>query len=158
MSYPRRFIDLLVGNSTNDRVSVSSYGILLNYLNLKKKLSDPPYSYEFTSSTLNGTTAEVIARLLHRYMSIGFDLPSSATMMSADLRGRFSFIASDLKKSVMVAVKHGEPVIAFKNEDGCYLTMDVRALRGRNPGEVYFLNDGELALATSSGELTIHDA
>lgn len=142
---------------SDDRVFVVHNGVIDNYAEFKKKLSDAPHNYIFKSET----DTEVIAHLLHKYLTMngrGYDLVTSVAMAVFDLRGKYSFVASDSSKLSIVGYKQGRPLIVFKNVHGTYISSDVSSFQGMDSGEIYFLHDGEIVSLHPGGEVKLFNS
>jgi len=136
-----------------NRIVVVQNGIIENFLDLKEKLKRKGHVFSSQTDT------EVIPHLIAEYFE--GDLASATRKAIAELRGAFALVVSSWEDRKLVAVRMGPPMIVGQcqeNNNGSYpgtiAASDISAILDHTK-DVYFLDDGEMAILTESGvELT----
>lgn len=107
-------------NSSKDRFYVVHNGIIENFKELKKKLSE---KYEFYSDT----DTEVIAKLIEEHYE--GDLKTTLEKIAKFLTWAYSLAVIDVETpDIIVGIKLGSPLVVWKSEDGVFISSDVNAL------------------------------
>lgn len=106
--------------SSKERFYVVHNGIIENFKELKKKLSD---TYEFYSDT----DTEVIAKLIEEHYDT--DLKTTLEKVSWLLTGAYSLAVIDIEDpDTIVGIKLGSPLVVWENSEGVFISSDVNAL------------------------------
>ena len=129
------------------RIVVVQNGIIENFLALKERLRAA--GHKFTSQT----DTEVIPHLIAEYFD--GDLPSAVRRAIAELKGAFALVVASWEDPRLVAVRQGPPMIVGKatalnngDEKGTLAASDIAAIL-EHTRDVYFLDDGEMAILTA---------
>lgn len=117
-------------------IAVVHNGIIENYLQLKKKLSDR--GYEFVSET----DTEILAQMLDYYYT-GNPIETIAKVMHR-VEGSYALgiIFADHPDEVF-AVRKDSPLIVGQSGDGCFIASDVPAVL-KYTRQVYFVENEEI--------------
>ena len=138
------------------RVVVVQNGIIENYLVLKERLKEAGHRF------VSQTDTEVIPHLVAEYFD--GDLPSAVRRAIKELKGAFALVVAGLGDPRLVAVRQGPPMIVGRADSdengdgkGTLAASDIAALLDHTR-DVYFLDDGEMAVLTEDSiELTDFD-
>src|SRR5580765_2925456 len=125
------------------RIVVAHNGIIENYLQLKRRLTEE--GHKFTTET----DTEVIAHLIEK--NFNGSLEASVVKTLAELRGVFAFIAmsaDDPQK--IVAVREGAPLVVGSVDGEGFVASDVPALLPYTRS-ILFLDDHELVVVARDG-------
>ena len=126
--------------SRNGRFAIVHNGIIENYVDLRKRLSDA--GYEFSSET----DSEVIAHLVEECYD--GDLRSALASAIARLEGTFGILlVSPDHPDTLVAARKGSPIAVGLCEGETVVASDVSAIVSHSD-KVVFLDDGDILLAT----------
>lgn len=127
---------------SENKVAIVHNGIIENYVQIKKKLEE--HGYQFDSKT----DSEVIAHLLHDYLSRGADLFSAAIRVRDQLEGAYAFAAIALDYSnEIVGCRFGAPLVIGQGIGENFIASDVLALLSVTQKFV-FLENGDVAKLT----------
>lgn len=123
------------------RIAVVHNGIIENYQELRKKLSDGKHTL------ISQTNTEVIPHLIEEAMSKGRDFETAARETAKMLGGRSAFVAASLETGEVAAVRLGAPLIVgvLPSNGGFYVSSDVYAFLD-DTNEVMYIDDGEMAV------------
>lgn len=115
-------------------------GIIENYLELRKFLSDQGYSFK------SDTDTEVIPFLMSYYYETEKDVWIAFQKTLQDLKGSYAILAiSPLLPNAILAAKKNSPLVIGIGEDGFYAASDIPAIVEYTK-DFYFLEDGESAI------------
>jgi len=133
------------------RVAVAHNGIIENHQALRDELQRAGRQFH------SDTDSEVIPQLINHYLEQGLDTTQAVRSTINRLEGSFAIAAvfSD-RPDMVVAARHGSPLVIGKTADGYLLASDANALASKVT-EVCYLQDGDLACVTRS-QLHILDA
>jgi len=126
--------------SRNGRFAIVHNGIIENYVDLKRRLSEA--GYEFSSET----DSEVIAHLVEECYD--GDLRAALASAIARLEGTFGILlVSPDHPDTLVAARKGSPIAVGLCEGETVVASDVSAIVSHSD-KVVFLDDGDILLAT----------
>ena len=120
-------------------VAVVHNGIIENHAELRRALVGE--GYEFSSDT----DTEVVAHLIHRYVSEGKDLAAAVHAVTADLEGAYALgVIDEAHPDRMVAARQGSPLAIGIGVGEHFLASDVAALIPVTRRFIH-LEDGDVA-------------
>ncbi|MDX1669456.1 MAG: glutamine--fructose-6-phosphate transaminase (isomerizing) [Limnobacter sp.] len=127
------------------QVCVVHNGIIENHESIRMQLIDS--GYQFTSDT----DTEVIAHLLHSFLSQGKALLEAAQATFRELEGAFAVgIVSSTAPSTLVAGKRGAPLLVGHGQGEYFLASDASALIAYTK-KITYLNEDDVIQITSEG-------
>ena len=127
------------------QVCVVHNGIIENHESIRMQLIDS--GYQFTSDT----DTEVIAHLLHSFLSQGKALLEAAQATFRELEGAFAVgIVSSTAPSTLVAGKRGAPLLVGHGQGEYFLASDASALIAYTK-KITYLNEDDVIQITPEG-------
>jgi glucosamine--fructose-6-phosphate aminotransferase (isomerizing) len=121
------------------RVALVHNGIIENYLDLKKLLSDEGRSF------LSDTDSEIVAHLIDKYLK-GRDLVKAVQLALEKIKGSYALVIMDSQDPTrIVAVRKECPLILGIGEKEFFIASDVLAFL-HHTDRVIYLEDGEMAV------------
>lgn len=125
--------------SKDKTFAVVHNGIIENYLDIKKELSEKGYSF------VSDTDTECIAQLLH-YNYDGVDFLKTVRKTLDMLEGSYALgiICKDVPDTIM-AVRKGCPLIVGIGEKENFIASDIPAILEKTR-DIYLLDEGEIAV------------
>jgi glucosamine--fructose-6-phosphate aminotransferase (isomerizing) len=126
-------------HTSNDAISVVHNGIIENHEALRSELLKRGYQFESQTDT------EVIAHLIHAYVSEGHDLLEATRIAVSRMHGAYAIavLARDQPKRV-IAARLGSPLVLGLGENENFLASDVQALISET-NRFVFLEEGDIA-------------
>jgi glutamine---fructose-6-phosphate transaminase (isomerizing) len=129
---------------TTDRVHVVVNGIVENYLQLKKRLSD--IGADFTSET----DAEVIAHLISHHMALG-SLVEAVRATYAELKGHYAFVAiSADEPDTLVGARKECPLIVGRGDGEQFVGSAIPAFLAHTR-DVQYIENEEIVVLRPDG-------
>ena len=126
--------------SQKGTISIVHNGIIENYLQLKKELTEKGYKFR------SDTDTEVIAHLFEELYT--GDLLDTAFKVAEKLEGAYAVgVVSTYQPDRIVAIKKGSPLIIGLGKDENFIASDIPAVLEYTK-EFITLEDGEIALIT----------
>lgn len=141
-----------ISQTSEFHVSVVHNGVIENHAELKDYLLEQGYS--FTSCT----DTEVIAHLIHSFLSTGATLLHAVRLARSALKGLFAIAITESTQSPgeLYALRQDAPLLLGISANGVLLASDASALIGQTNQMVY-LENGDIAHITAKS-WTIEDA
>jgi glucosamine--fructose-6-phosphate aminotransferase (isomerizing) len=127
----------------NARVSIVHNGIIENYRDIKKFLTERGFAFETDTDT------ETVATLLDYYYD--GDPVSAIIHTLIDIRGAYALgiVFRDFPERIF-AVRKESPLIVAHNEEGSFIASDVTAII-QHTKDYYLLEQNEIAIADKEG-------
>jgi glutamine---fructose-6-phosphate transaminase (isomerizing) len=133
------------------RIVVVHNGIVENYLDLKRELTEQGHKF------VTETDTEVIAHLIEEVQedaeAVGSPIPLEEAVRRAvkDLTGAFALgVLSAAEPNKIVAARSGPPVVVGVGEGESFVASDVPGIL-HHTRNIYFLADGDMAILTAEG-------
>ncbi|NMA63055.1 MAG: glutamine--fructose-6-phosphate transaminase (isomerizing) [Syntrophomonadaceae bacterium] len=124
-------------------IAIVHNGIIENYAPLRRRLEQEGHIFRSETDT------EVFAHLVEHYYN--GSLEGAVRRALQDVKGSYAVAAvATAEPDKIVAVRNHSPLMVGMGEDQYYLTSDVPAILNRTRN-VYFLEDGEMAVLTRDG-------
>jgi glucosamine--fructose-6-phosphate aminotransferase (isomerizing) len=117
-------------------VAVVHNGIIENFQELKKELSDHTFRSE--------TDTEIVAHLVEEELEKGRDFQEAVRKAISRLEGRFAVVIMSDKHDKLVAARKGSPLVVGVGENEHYVASDIPAFL-KHTNKVIFLEDGDVA-------------
>src|ERR1043166_3728568 len=127
------------------RVVVVHNGIIENYLQLKDELRKKDHQF------VTETDTEIVAHLIEEHLKAGVDFESAIRKPVHQLKGIFalSMLSAD-EPDTIISARQGPPAVIGIGDDECFVASDIPAIL-EHTRDVFFLNDGEIAVITKHG-------
>jgi glucosamine--fructose-6-phosphate aminotransferase (isomerizing) len=132
-----------------EQIALIHNGIIENYLELRRTLSDEGHKFRSTTDT------EVVVHLIEKHLN-GMNAGRSASLEEAvrraikELKGSFALaIVSQREPDKIIAVRKGSPLIIGFGENEHYIASDIPAII-KYTGKVILLSDNEMAVVTEA--------
>jgi len=121
-----------------DKISVVHNGIIENFEELKKELTEEGHQFK------SDTDTEVIPHLIENYMKEGLNLLKAVQKTVKRLKGSYALaIISTDEPDKIIGARNESPLIVGLSENGNFLASDVPAIL-KETKRVIFLDDEEL--------------
>ncbi len=125
------------------KISVVHNGIIENHEDLKSKLKKLRYRF------LSETDSEVIAHLIHSYISKNNTFFNSVLKALKDLKGSYALgILDEENPSTIIAASHGSPLLVGIKKNENFISSDIQAIAAKTKKYIS-LNDSEIAVLTN---------
>ena len=126
-------------------IVVVHYGIIENYLALKKELLAQGRTFQSETDT------EVIAHLIDSIAKKGKSLEEAVREAARHLEGAYAIAVIDARDhDVVVGARKGSPLVVGLGQGEFFLASDIPAILHRTR-DVLFLNDDEMAILSAEG-------
>jgi len=133
------------------RIVVVHNGIVENYLELKRELTEQ--GHKFVTETDTEVIAHLIEQIQNDAASSGQPIPLEAAVRLAvkRLTGAFALgILSAVEPDKIIAARSGPPVVIGVGEGESFIASDVPGIL-HHTRNIYFLADGDMAILTLAG-------
>lgn len=128
--------------SNDGKIVVVHNGIIENYTELKKELSDKGITFKSETDT------EVIPNLISQYIKSGNDFLTSVIKTVKVLKGSYALgIISSEEPDKLIAVRKDSPLIVGVGENESFIASDVPAIL-KYTNKVVYLDDYDIAVLT----------
>jgi len=122
-------------------------GIIENHLSLKEKLCGLGHTFKSETDT------EVIAHLIEQKMSTGINFEEAVRESLQELKGAYALsIVSGTDPDVMIAAKHGSPLVIGVGKNEYFVASDIPAILPHTR-EMIFIEDNEMVVFKNSKAL-----
>ncbi len=120
-------------------------GIIENYVQLRKKLSDDGYKF------ITETDTEALVHLIDKFFKEKKNLCEAVRKALLLIKGTYGIaVISAFEPDKIVVARKGSPLVIGVGKDENYIASDVNALITHTSNVVY-LEDGEMAVVTKEG-------
>jgi glucosamine--fructose-6-phosphate aminotransferase (isomerizing) len=127
---------------TSGRVAIVHNGIIENYTQLKRRLTDE--GFRFTSDT----DSEVLAHLIDRNFTGRRSLADAVRLSLQEVEGTYGLaVASATEPHTLVAARRGSPLLIGIGDQETFIASDATAIVGHTD-RVAYLEDDEVAVCT----------
>ena len=127
------------------RVVVVHNGIIENYLQLKDDLRKKDHQF------VTETDTEIVAHLIEEYLKGDSDFETAVRKTAQQLSGIFALsILSANDSDTIISARQGPPVVIGLGDGEFFVASDIPAIL-EHTRDVFFLNDGEIAVMTKDG-------
>lgn len=129
---------------TTTRVAVAHNGIIENFRELKRELTDTGFCFKTETDT------ESIALLLTHNLTLGFSPREAVTRTLKRLRGAFAIVALFAgHQDFMICARRGSPLAIGYGDGEMFVGSDAIAL-GPLTRKIFYLEEGDWALVTAA--------
>ena len=136
-------------NESNS-VAVIHNGIIENYRELKKELSDEGYIFKSQTDT------EVVVHMIDKYLKTSVDILSAVNMAVSRLRGAYALgIISKADPDKIIAVRKESPLIVGIGDGENFFASDIPAIL-EYTREIYYVDNDETAVI-SKDDIIFYD-
>ena len=136
-------------NESNS-VAVIHNGIIENYRELKKELSDEGYIFKSQTDT------EVVVHMIDKYLKTSGDILSAVNMAVSRLRGAYALgIISKADPDKIIAVRKESPLIVGIGDGENFFASDIPAIL-EYTREIYYVDNDETAVI-SKDDIIFYD-
>jgi len=127
------------------RLVVIHNGIIENYLELKKELTERGHRF------VTETDTEIVAHAIEDEMKGGLDLPAAFRAVLPRLRGIYALVAiSADAPGTLVGARLGPPLVVGLGRDECFVASDIPAVLTHTK-DVVFMDDNEVVVVQREG-------
>jgi glucosamine--fructose-6-phosphate aminotransferase (isomerizing) len=131
-----------------NRIAVIHNGVIENYAVLKRKLVETGHLFK------SATDTEVIAHLIEQFQSRGSNLEQSVRLALTQLKGTYGIVVvAESEPDKLIVARNGSPLVIGVGEDENIVASDASAIL-QHTRRVMYLEDGEMAVVTSTGVTT----
>lgn len=130
--------------STDGNFILAQNGIVENYQELKKTLTEKGYPF------YSQTDTEVIVRLIEEKHKTQSDLKEAVRMAFLDLKGRNTIILIDKVNNRIISVRNGSPLVLGLGTNEYYIASDTLSFSDKTDLIVY-LNNYEIVECDNAG-------
>jgi glucosamine--fructose-6-phosphate aminotransferase (isomerizing) len=128
---------------TNGNIAIIHNGIIENYSVLKKMLQGKGHQFRTETDT------EIVAHLIEEFYDGDFEAAFRTAL--AELDGAYGFaVVSRYEPDKIYVARQGSPLVVGLGENEYFLASDVSAIVSYTRN-VFYLNDGEMAILSPSG-------
>ena len=129
----------------DNRIAIVHNGIIENYLEIRRKLSDEGHHFNSTTDT------EVVAHLIEKYYLKTKSLETAVREALVRIEGSYALgIISEYEPDKIIAARKGSPLLIGIGEDETFIASDISALI-KYTSRVIYLDDLEIAVLTGNG-------
>jgi len=125
--------------SQDKKIAVVHNGIIENYMELKKELSEKGIS--FTSAT----DTEVIPQYISYMMQQGANFEQATKETLSKLEGSYAIVAINKDQDIMIGARNGSPLVLGISKNEFFLASDVPAFL-EYTNDIVYLDDNEMAV------------
>ncbi len=131
-----------------DQVAIVHNGIIENYKEIKKKLSNKTLIKSETDS-------EVVAHLISDYLDQGLDYPEIVEKLLLELKGAFALAVLFSKTNKLLAIKRGSPLAVGYGEGNNFIGSDAIGLAPFTK-KISYLEDDDWAIVDNKSIQIYH--
>jgi len=137
-------------HTSKNEVAVVHNGIIENHSELREKLEEKGYIF------VSDTDTEVVAHLIHSYLTKENDIFDAVKSAVKELEGSFALaVLFSKKEGQIIVARRGSPLVIGVGDHGMFVASDVSALVSQTHRFIY-LEDGDIADVFLNGCI-IHD-
>lgn len=119
-------------------------GIIENYRTIKQDLINSGYSF------VSDTDSEVLAHLIDRFISKGYDLCKSVQLALNEVIGTYGIaVIYKGEPDKLIVARKGSPLVVGLGNNENFIASDVSAILAHTQ-QVIYLDDGEMAVVTQN--------
>jgi glutamine---fructose-6-phosphate transaminase (isomerizing) len=132
-------------STEGNRVVLIHNGIVENYLELKKELTDAEVKF------VSETDTEVAAYLLDREIKKAGDFIKGVREALKLIKGRYAFLIMHKDENRIIAARRGSPLIVGKGDGEYFVASDIPAFL-KYTNKVMYLDDNQMAILNDGHE------